>query len=43
LVLIVWSLAGSLLTVSNPVIADVVDGNPVFTDPPSVSLSRYVN
>jgi hypothetical protein len=43
LVLIMSWLAGGLLTVSNPVTADVVDGNPVFTDHHQVSLSRYVN
>ena len=43
LVVVVSLLAGGLLTVSNPVTADVVDGNPMFTDHHQVTLSKYVN
>jgi hypothetical protein len=43
LIVVVSLLASGSLTVSKPVTADVVDGNPVFTDHHQVSLNRYVN
>src|SRR5438105_8962308 len=42
-VLLLGVLLGTTLGLQGPVSADVVDGNPVFTDHHVVTLSNYVN